>query len=143
MSENQNPFAARSEASSRVSLRRRIPVIVVTLAALLAGLFGWSAFRQQAQKLGRARAEATEASAAAARSLAQFSELKTKLTDSETRIAELAKEKEMAGQMHRGLEEEMRAALESKDVTISQLQGKLTVNILDRILFDSGEAILK
>ncbi len=37
----------------------------------------------------------------------------------------------------------MRSALESKDVTISELQGKLTVNILDRILFDSGEADLK
>jgi chemotaxis protein MotB len=37
----------------------------------------------------------------------------------------------------------MREALESKDVTISELQGKLTVNILDRILFDSGEAVLK
>ncbi|HWH70479.1 MAG TPA: OmpA family protein, partial [Candidatus Sulfotelmatobacter sp.] len=40
-------------------------------------------------------------------------------------------------------EDEMRAALENKDVTISQLQGKLTVNILDRVLFDSGEAELK
>jgi chemotaxis protein MotB len=46
-------------------------------------------------------------------------------------------------QMRKGLEEEMRAALESRDVTISELQGKLTVNILDRVLFDSGEAELK
>ena len=37
----------------------------------------------------------------------------------------------------------MRSDLQSKDVTISKLQGKLTVNILDRILFDSGEAVLK
>jgi chemotaxis protein MotB len=37
----------------------------------------------------------------------------------------------------------MRNALESKDVTISRLQGKLTVNILDRVLFDSGEADLQ
>ena len=37
----------------------------------------------------------------------------------------------------------MRSALQSKDVTISQLQGKLTVNILDRILFNSGEADVK
>ena len=37
----------------------------------------------------------------------------------------------------------MRAALESKEITISELQGKLTVNILDRIMFDSGEADLK
>jgi chemotaxis protein MotB len=37
----------------------------------------------------------------------------------------------------------MRTALKSKDVTISELQGKLTVNILDRVLFASGEADLK
>jgi len=37
----------------------------------------------------------------------------------------------------------MRAQLESKDVTISQLQGKLTVTIVDRVMFDSGEAELK
>ncbi|HEX5218406.1 MAG TPA: OmpA family protein [Verrucomicrobiae bacterium] len=49
----------------------------------------------------------------------------------------------MAVQSARGLEEQMRAELESKDVTISKLQGKLTVNILDRILLDSGEAVLK
>jgi chemotaxis protein MotB len=45
--------------------------------------------------------------------------------------------------MARGLEKQMRPELESKNVTISKLQGKLTVNILDRILFDSGEAVLK
>ena len=33
------------------------------------------------------------------------------------------------------------ADLESKDVTISKLQGKLTVNILDRVMFNSGEAV--
>ena len=37
----------------------------------------------------------------------------------------------------------MRSQLESKDVTISKLQGKLTVNIVDRVMFDSGEAVLK
>ena len=56
---------------------------------------------------------------------------------------ELEKEKNAVVQTHQSLEDEMRAALESKDVTISQLQGKLTVNILDRVLFDSGEADLK
>jgi chemotaxis protein MotB len=58
-------------------------------------------------------------------------------------VAEFQKEREMALQMVRGLEEQMRAELESKDLTISKLQSKLTVNILDRILFDSGEAVLK
>jgi chemotaxis protein MotB len=45
--------------------------------------------------------------------------------------------------MAKGLEDEMRSDLESKDVTISKLQGKLTVNIIDRVMFDSGEAIMK
>jgi chemotaxis protein MotB len=55
----------------------------------------------------------------------------------------LVQEKEEATKAQKDLETQMRAALESKDVTISELQGKLTVNILDRILFDSGEAVLK
>jgi chemotaxis protein MotB len=65
------------------------------------------------------------------------------VTGLRARVAELEKEKEMAVQMARGLEDQMRAELESKDVTISKLQGRLTVNILDRILFDSGEAVVK
>jgi chemotaxis protein MotB len=50
---------------------------------------------------------------------------------------------QIVAQTARGLEDELRSDLESKDVTISKLQGKLTVNILDRVMFDSGEAILK
>ena len=73
----------------------------------------------------------------------RLADLKDKLAESQARIEELQKEKDAALQTHQSLEDEMRAALESKDVTISQLQGKLTVNILDRVLFDSGEADLK
>jgi chemotaxis protein MotB len=61
----------------------------------------------------------------------------------EAQVADLEKAKEMVGQKAKGLEDEMRSDLESKDVTISKLQGKLTVNILDRVMFNSGEAILK
>ena len=61
----------------------------------------------------------------------------------QAKLADLEEEKETAAQMAKGLEDEMRSDLESKDVTISKLQGKLTVNILDRVMFDSGEAILK
>jgi chemotaxis protein MotB len=41
------------------------------------------------------------------------------------------------------LEQEMRSALESRDIAVSELQGRLTVTILDRILFDSGDATLR
>ena len=88
-------------------------------------------------------AQLGEARAAFARSVAEASALKQKLVRSQGRIGELEKEKETVTRSQKTLEQEMRAALESKDVTISQLQGRLTVNILDRILFNSGEADLK
>jgi len=58
-------------------------------------------------------------------------------------VAALQKEKEQVSKTSKSLEEEMRSQLESKDVTISKLQGRLTVNIVDRVMFDSGEAVLK
>jgi chemotaxis protein MotB len=109
---------------------------------LLLGLLGFSSYDKK-QKLEQAQTQLAEAQASAAKSEATVAALTEKLTQTESRIAELQKEKAAAIQTHQSLEDEMRAALESKDVTISQLQGKLTVNILDRVLFDSGEATLK
>jgi chemotaxis protein MotB len=74
---------------------------------------------------------------------AQVQQDKDQITGLETQVADLQKEKENSLQAAKGLEDEMRSDLESKDVTISKLQGKLTVNILDRVMFDSGEAILQ
>lgn len=143
MSENQNPFADRVAASKRAETKRHLWIVAGVAAAGVIAFLVWAAFHQQAQRLERVREELVETRAVAARNQAQVVELKTRLAASESRVADLEKEKEMAGHIHQGLEEEMRAALESKDVTISQLQGKLTVNILDRILFDSGEAVLR
>ncbi len=92
-------------------------------------------------------AAVTEAKSTIEKDALQMEELQASLTNSQARLEQLQKElqqeKQAATQNQQSLEQEMRAALESKDVTISQLQGKLTVNILDRILFDSGEAVLK
>jgi chemotaxis protein MotB len=114
---------------------------ILAVAAAL-GLLGLSS-RHRGQELESAQAQVAEARAAAAKNEAAANELKDKITEAQARIDELQKLQEAAVQMHKSLEDEMRAALESKDVAISQLQGKLTVNILDRVLFDSGEAELK
>jgi chemotaxis protein MotB len=114
---------------------------ILVVAALL-GILGLSSCHQSEQ-LQLAQSQSAEAKAAAAKSATEAADLKDKLTEAQNRIEELQKEKDSAAQTHKSLEDEMRAALESKDVAISQLQGKLTVNILDRVLFDSGEAELK
>jgi len=114
----------------------------VLTVALLLGLLAFSSYERK-QEVDQAHAELAQARAAAAQSQADLAGLKDKLAQSQARIDELQKEQEAASQSHKNLEDEMRAALESKDVTISRLQGNLTVNILDRVLFDSGEAELK
>ncbi|MCX6893161.1 MAG: OmpA family protein [Verrucomicrobiota bacterium] len=114
----------------------------VLTVLLLLGLLGYASWGKK-HEVELVRAELAAAQEAASRAAAEAADLKDKLAQSQARNEELAKEKDTALETRKSLEDEMRATLESKDVTISQLQGKLTVNILDRILFDSGEADLK
>ena len=114
----------------------------VLIAALLLGLLGLTSWEKK-HEVEKVRAELAEAQAAATKAEAEAADLKGKLADSQARNEELHKEQDIVVHTHQSLEDEMRNALESKDVTISQLQGKLTVSILDRVMFDSGEADLK
>ena len=114
----------------------------VLTVLLLLGLLGYSSYDKK-RILDQTQAALSEARAATMKGETEAADLKNKLAEAQARVAELQKETAAVVQSHRSLEDEMRAALESKDVTISQLQGKLTVNILDRVLFDSGEADLK
>jgi chemotaxis protein MotB len=117
-------------------------VAAILTAVVVLGLVGFSSCVKQ-RELDQVKAELADRREAATKTDAAIAELKDKLAESQSRTEELQKEKETTVQAHKSLEDELRGALESKDVTISQLQGKLTVNILDRILFDSGEADLK
>jgi chemotaxis protein MotB len=74
---------------------------------------------------------------------AEIISLSNRLEEAHLLAENLAAEKKEAVVTQQTLEDEMRKALESRDVTISELKGKLTVNIVDSILFDSGEAELK
>jgi chemotaxis protein MotB len=114
-------------------------ILTILLLLVLLGYASWGKKREVEQ----AQAELAAAREAAAKTANDIAELKDKLAASQERNKQLEQEKDTALQTRKSLEDEMRSALESKDVTISRLQGKLTVNILDRILFDSGEADLK
>lgn len=67
----------------------------------------------------------------------------TELEKLKTEAAALKEQVEESDRARLSMEQQFRADLESKDVTISELQGRLTVDILDRVLFDSGESRLK
>ena len=118
-------------------------IIAGALSALALAAILFVSFNNQAKELSRAQQTAADAQSAVEARNAELAALSNKLNEAGEHIAELAKEKTEVVKTQQSIEDEMRKALESKDVTISELKGKLTVNILDRILFDSGEADLK
>lgn len=115
---------------------------IVTSTLVVAGFIVLS-FWQMRNKLAQTQSGLSAAQNVADQNQAQLALLKSQIEQDKSLIEGLQKEKEASTQAQKKLEDQMREELQSKDITISQLQGKLTVNILDRILFDSGEALLK
>jgi chemotaxis protein MotB len=118
-------------------------IIASILSALVVAAIVGVSIRRQTQQASDVKSQLQQLRAAAEESAAQAAKLQQELTNSHARIEALIREKEQVAKTQRQMEDQMRAALQNKDVTISELQGKLTVNILDRVLFASGEADLK
>jgi flagellar motor protein MotB len=146
MSESKQPFTEYATRSKGVRDTSRTGWMIALAMGLLAVLFLWlwlSAAASRRADLEAFRARLDETASVLAGTRAENQTNHDLIAALKLQTADLEKEKVLAAQMAKGLENEMRADLESKDVTISKLQGKLTVNILDRIMFDSGEAVLK
>ena len=144
MSDESNPFSSQA-AAARTAGYSRLGWVVAVIAGALAILFlvFWYNALSRQHDLESVHDKIAEANASLNAALAENQKFKDQIDALQRQVADLESEKAMTAQMAHSLENEMRADLESKDVTISKLQGKLTVNILDRVLFDSGEAILK
>lgn len=101
-------------------------------------------FSLPGKKAGQEAAKKAEEARQAADELkSELEKVKAELAKTQEELSSLQEEKQQAVQAKSKLEQEMRTALESKDITISELQGKLEVNILDRVLFDTGKAEMK
>jgi len=148
MSEDSKPFTEQVTRANRgagnADTARLGWIVAGVLAALLiAALLLWATAVGKLRGYQRVQSRLDEASANLAGALNDNEKNREQIAALQTQVADLQKEKDQTAQAAKGLEAEMRSDLESKDVTISKLQGKLTVNILDRVMFDSGEAILK
>jgi len=145
MSEVRQPLTEHLTKANRGPSTEKLGWIVagILAALLIATLLFWATAVGKMRGLESLRPKLDEANANLASALNENQNERDQLAALQAKVADLEQEKDTAAQMAKGLEDEMRADLESKDVTISKLQGKLTVNILDRVMFDSGEAILK
>jgi chemotaxis protein MotB len=143
MSEERQPLTeylnrSKTESTGAAKFAWASACLMAILAAVCFSL--WNSARHE---LAGLRASLDEATTNLVSAQAQVETNNAGIADLKSKLADLQAEKEMSSHVSKGLEEDLRSQLESKDVTISKLQGRLTVNILDRILFDSGEAVLK
>jgi len=144
MSDNKRPLTDHVTKASQPDFSK-LGWVVAAIGTLLAILFlvlWYNALTRQ-HELESNAGKLDEANGRLSAALADNQKEKDQIDALQKQIADLEQEKANAAQMAKGLEQEMRNDLESKDVTISKLQGKLTVNILDRVLFNSGEAELQ
>ena len=145
MSEGKQPFTEYATRARRGPDASRWGWIAAGILAVLlvVSLLLWASAVGRLRGLESLQTKLDDANASLASAQGENQKAKDQIAALQSKVADLEEDKNAAAQMAKGLENEMRADLESKDVTISNLQGKLTVNILDRIMFDSGEAILK
>jgi chemotaxis protein MotB len=146
MNESQQPFTdhvtRKNKSSTSAWIGWIIAVLMIVLAAIFLGLWNKASARSQ-RELEALQATVDATKSDLAKALAQNRTNQDLIASLTNQVAALQKEKEQVTKTSKSLEDEMRSQLESKDVTISKLQGKLTVNIMDRVMFDSGEAVLK
>ncbi len=145
MSDSENPFTKPTSPAGPALNQTRIAWISAGVLAAAAIFFFclWASLRANQPDIESLRNQLQQANDALASAQSQLQSNQDQIADLNSKVAELQSEKDQVAQTSKGLEDEMRSDLESKDVTISKLQGKLTVSILDRVLFDSGEAVLK
>ncbi|HSY18100.1 MAG TPA: OmpA family protein [Candidatus Acidoferrales bacterium] len=144
MSDTKRPLTDHVTKASQPDFSRLGWVAAVIGAALaVVFLVLWYNALSRQHELESLGGKLDDANSRLSTALADNQKEKDQIADLQKQIADLQQEKADAAQMAKGLEQEMRTDLESKDVTISKLQGKLTVNILDRVLFNSGEAELQ
>ena len=137
------PVAGRRPTRSTPAMPKHTWIFAGILSLLMIAAVAFLQVRENTRQVTLAEETARDAHAAAESAARTNSVLAAELESLRSQAAELEQQMSQAAAARNTLEQQMRSELESRDITISQLQGRLTVNILDRVLFDSGEAELK
>jgi chemotaxis protein MotB len=101
----------------------------------------------ESESLGKSLAACEQKSAEQATEIGKLKkekgDLAGKLEDQKKQIVQVETAKEETSKTYSAMIEKMKSEIAEGQVTITELQGKLTVNMVDAILFDSGKADIK
>ena len=149
---NYNPNFDPTTAPLALKPKSNGPWIVAFLALAGAGAGGYMLYqgRQHAREDATAATQRAQAAEAEKTELAQKVEkLETEKTELATAKEELSKdvqaktgELEQLKGTYDKLEDKMKDEIAKGDIRLSQSGGKLRVDLVDKILFDSGEAVI-
>ena len=110
-------------------LKQALIFATILSVLVVGGIAAFSGYQQKLQ-IAKLRSELAAVKSAAEVQTSQAARLAQDLTNRQERIEALIREKEQVTRAQTHMETQMRAALQSKDITISELQGKLTVTEL-------------
>jgi chemotaxis protein MotB len=101
----------------------------------------------ESESLGKSLAACEQKSAEQATEIGKLKkekgDLAGKLEDQKKQIVQVETAKEETSKTYSAMIEKMKSEIAEGQVTITELQGKLPVNMVDAILFDSGKADIK
>jgi len=127
-----------------------ILVAAVVAAAIAVGAFYLSFYQPRAKELEEARREASLCVQERSALKSRVSDLETMLEDIRHESAELAEQirlrEERVAQVQSTQDEivaKLQQEIDDGQIQVERLQGQLRVDMVDEILFDSGEAALK
>ncbi len=129
-------------------------VALVVLVAGIAGYLGQGAYRASQARMVTAEAEALRAHERAKAAELARQALEEKRVQLEAELARLASERDQLTQVvqaqeaelarlkatYEDLEEKMKAEIAEGEIRLSQAEGRIQVDLVDKILFDSGDA---
>ncbi len=143
------PMKKETDATKIPAPRRQGHAGIAWLVAVVVATGAITAIYSTRSELGVERAAHTEAREDLDASRAEIEVLKKRIASLEEereKLAQEAQEKEEALEAMRIAQEELQSQLEAEvargSVLISQQQGELVVDLIDQIVFDSGEAEL-
>jgi len=135
---------AQTLTDENTSLKKQITTLTEENASLKKQIATLTGQRDELDKILQAKTDDLSKSISENRKkIADLEAENTKLKDNLDQLRQKSQEVEAQSNTYKDLLKEMKAEISQGEITITELKGKLTMDVVDKILFASGEAKVK
>jgi chemotaxis protein MotB len=135
---------AQTLTDENTSLKKQITTLTEENASLKKQIETLTGQRDELDKILQAKTDDLSRSVAENRKkIADLEAENTKLKENLAQLKQKSQEVEAQSNTYKDLVQEMKSEVAKGEITITELKGKLTMDVVDKILFASGEAKVK